>query len=86
MSMMATAALGFTEITALITTITAAYKAAARADRAVAESEQTQRAAARRARRRALRARGISSQASWVGPEHLPALTRAQLLRMRGMS
>ena len=81
MTMMATAAIGITEITALITTITAAFGAAARADRAV-EDLQNPRAAARRARRLALRARGISRQASWVGPEHLPALTRAQLLRI----
>ena len=84
MSMMAAAAIGITEITALITTITAALSAAIRADRAV-EDSQNPRAAARRARRLALRARGISRQASWVGPEHLPALTRAQLLRMRGV-
>ena len=81
MTMMATAAIGITEITALITTITAAFSAAARADRAV-EDLQNPRAAARRARRLALRARGISRQASWVGPQHLPALTRAQLLRI----
>ena len=84
MTMMATAAIGITEITALITTITAAFSAAARADRAV-EDLQNPRAAARRARRLALRARGISRQASWVGPDHLPALTRAQLLRMTGV-
>jgi hypothetical protein len=84
MSMMAAAAVGITEITALITTITAAFSAATRADRA-AEAAQNPRAAARRARRLALRARGISRQASWVGPEYLPALTHAQLLRMRGM-
>ena len=84
MTMMATAAIGITEITALITTITAAFSAAARADRAV-EDLQNPRAAARRARRLELRARGISRQASWVGPEHLPALTRAQLLRMTGV-
>jgi hypothetical protein len=84
MTMMATAAMGITEVTALITTITAAFSAAARADRAV-EDLQNPRAAVRRARRLALRARGISRQASWVGPEHLPALTRAQLLRMTGV-
>jgi hypothetical protein len=38
MSMMATAAIGITEITALITTITAAFSAATRADRAVEDS------------------------------------------------
>jgi hypothetical protein len=85
MSMMATAALGITEITALITTITAAYRAAARADQAVAETAQNPHAVARRVRRQALRARGISRQASWVGPEYLPALTRAQLLRIKGV-
>jgi hypothetical protein len=84
MTMMATAAIGITEITALIATITGAFSAAARADRA-AEDLQNPRAAARRARRLALRARGISRQASWVGPEHLPALTRAQFLRMTGV-
>ena len=84
MSMMGAAAIGIMEITALITTITAAFSAAIRADQAV-EDSQNPLAAARRARRLALRARGISRQASWVGPEHLPALTRAQLLRMRGV-
>ena len=78
MSMMAAAAIGITEITTLITTITVAFRAATRAER----DSQNPRAAARRARRLALRAQGISRQASWVGPEHLPALTRAQRLRM----
>ena len=84
MGMMAAAAIGITKITALTTLIAGAFGAATRADRAV-EDSQNPRAAARRARRLALRARGISRQASWVGPEHLPALTRAQLLRMRGV-
>ena len=84
MSMMAVAAIGITEITALITTITAAFRAATRAEREVEDSKNP-RAAARRARRLELRAHGITRQASWVGLEHLPTLTRAQHLRMRGV-
>jgi hypothetical protein len=85
MSMLATATLGIMEITAVITTITAAFNAAARADRAVSEGPQTHPATACRVRRRVPRAHRASRQTIRVRPEYLPALARSRILRLRGM-
>jgi hypothetical protein len=82
MSITAAATLG---VKALIATITAAFSGAARAYRAILERPQTPHPVLRRARRRTPRAYGISSHASRVRPEYLPALARSRLLRMRGL-
>jgi hypothetical protein len=83
MNMMTAAILGITAITAIILTIAAAVRAAARAASERLAAQGVTAATPPRVRRRATRNSLVARPIALIRPQYLPALARSRILRVR---